>query len=63
LALDVLISLHSELKDRPVNEVLDLLRNLKCKVYDKEIVVQELTKDQKEIFERFNIIMPKTMGI
>ncbi|MGC8701228.1 MAG: hypothetical protein ACP5R3_06450, partial [Thermoplasmata archaeon] len=61
--LDVLISLHSELKDRPVNEVLDLLRNLKCKVYDKEIVVQELTKDQKEIFERFNIIMPKTMGI
>jgi len=25
--------------------------------------VQELTKDQKEIFERFNIIMPKTMGI
>ncbi|MGC8663155.1 MAG: transposase [Thermoplasmata archaeon] len=63
LALDVLISLHSELKDRPVNEVLDLLRNLKCKVYDKEIIVQELTKDQKEIFERFNIIMPKTMGI
>jgi predicted glycosyltransferase len=63
LALDVLISLHSELKDRPVNEVLDLLRNLKCKVYDKEIVVQGLTKDQKEIFERFNIIMPKTMGI
>jgi 5-enolpyruvylshikimate-3-phosphate synthase len=63
LALDVLISLHSELKDRPVNEVLDLLRNLKCKVYDEEIVVQELTKDQKEIFVRFNIIIHKTMGI
>ncbi|HIE41351.1 MAG TPA: hypothetical protein EYP80_01680 [Candidatus Aenigmarchaeota archaeon] len=40
-----------------------LLRNLKCKVYEDEVVVQELTKQQQEIFERFGIIVPKNMGI
>jgi len=26
-------------------------------------VIQELTKEQKEIFEKFKIIVPKTTGI
>ncbi|MGC8562716.1 MAG: hypothetical protein ACP5NO_05925 [Thermoplasmata archaeon] len=30
----------------------DILRNLKCKVFDSDIAVQELTKDQKELFKK-----------
>jgi transposase len=50
-------------KDYTVEEVLLTLRNLKCKVYEDEVVVQELTKQQREIFERFGIMVPKSMGI
>jgi len=32
-------------------------------VYDKDILVQELTKQQKEIIEKLNVIVPKNMGI
>ena len=42
---------------------LDILRNLKCKVYEKEIVIQEPTKDQKKLFEKTGVIVPNTMGI
>jgi hypothetical protein len=41
---------------------LDILRNLKFKVFDNEIVVQELTKDQKNLFEKIGVIVPNTMG-
>lgn len=34
---------------------MDILRNFKCKVFDKEIVVQELTKDQKKPFEKIGV--------
>ena len=50
-------------KDHTVEEVLLTLRNLKCKVYEDEVVVQEPTRQQREIFERFGIIVPKSMGI
>ncbi|CAD7771330.1 hypothetical protein FHEFKHOI_01234 [Candidatus Methanoperedenaceae archaeon GB50] len=46
-----------------VEEVLLTLRNLKCKVYEDEIIVQELTKQQRKIFEKFSIMVPKSMGI
>ena len=42
---------------------MDILRNIKCKVYDREIVVQELTKDQKKLLEKINVIEPNVMGI
>lgn len=41
----------------------DILRNLKCKVFDREIVIQEPTKDQKKLFEKIGVIVPNTMGI
>ena len=50
-------------RDYTVEEVLLTLRNLKCKVYEDEIIVQELTKQQRKIFEKFGIIVPKSMGI
>jgi len=50
-------------KEYTVEEVLLTLRNLKCKVYDKEIVVSELTRQHKEIIEKLEIMVPKTLGI
>ena len=46
-----------------VEMAFDTLRNLKCKVFDKEIVIQELTKEQKKLFEKIADIVPNTMGI
>lgn len=64
LTLIAFIQLKNSLgKNYTVAEVLLTMRNLKCKVYDKEIMVEELTKDQKEIAEALKIIMPKTLGI
>jgi len=39
------------------------MRNLKCKIYEDEIIIPEQTKQQKEITETLNIIMPQNMGI
>ncbi len=50
-------------KKYSVEEALIRMRNLKCKVYDKELMVSELTKEQKEIVEATGILMPKTLGI
>ena len=38
-----------------------LLRNLKCKVFDKEILVSELTKQHKDVFKIFNILAPNSL--
>lgn len=50
-------------KKYSVEEALIRMRNLKCKVYDKELLVGELTKEQKEIVEVTGILMSKTLGI
>lgn len=50
-------------KEYTVEEIMLSMRNLKCKVYESEIVVQELTKHQKEIAALFGFLMPKTLGI
>lgn len=47
-----------------VEEAFMNLSNLKCKVYENNIVVQELTKQQKLIFAACSILAPKNhMGI
>ncbi len=46
-----------------VEEILLKLRNLKCKVYDDEILICEPNKQQKEILEKLDILMPKKLGI
>lgn len=50
-------------KEYTVEEALLTLRNLKCKVYEKEIVISELTKQQKEIMEKLGVMVPKSLGI
>jgi transposase len=64
MALVVFVLLKRAIgKKHTVEEVLLTMRNLKCKVYDSEILIPELTKQQKELVEKLGIIMPKKMGI
>ena len=50
-------------KEYSVDEALNHMKNLKAKVYDNEILISELTKEQKVICEKTNVIVPKTLGI
>ena len=61
ISLIVYVEMQKEIGS--VEMSLDILRNLKCKVFEKEIVIQELTKDQKKLFEKIGVIVPNTMGI
>ena len=64
ISLVVFILLKKELgKKHTVENILLIMRNLKCKVYTNEILISELTKHQKEITEKLGIIMPKKLGI
>jgi transposase len=47
-----------------VEQVLLLMRYLKCKVYsDKSLIVSEVTKKQRLIFENAKFLVPKNSGI
>jgi transposase len=50
-------------KGYTVEEAMMQMRNLKCKVYDKDVLISELSKQQREITEFLDIIVPKIMGI
>ena len=50
-------------KEHNVEDILLTLRNLKCKVYDNEIMVCEPNRQQKDIMDKLNILMPKKLGI
>lgn len=64
LSLIAFVQLKNKIgRKATVEEVLLTMRNLKCKVYENEILINELTKKQKLIVEHLNIIMPKKMGI
>lgn len=64
LALIAFTKLKKEIgKEYTVEEILLTMRNLKCKVYDDEIRINELTKQQKEISEKLGFIVPKKLGI
>ncbi|MBM3200770.1 transposase [Candidatus Woesearchaeota archaeon] len=64
IALATFVLLKKKLgQNHTVEEAMLTLRNLKCKIYDNELVPQEMTKQQKQIADIFNILMPKTLGI
>ncbi|WP_297213166.1 transposase [Thermodesulfovibrio sp.] len=64
IVLTVFVRLKGAIgRDYTVEEILFVMRNLKCKVYENEIIVQELTKQQREILDTLNIIVPKKSGI
>ena len=61
--LSLIVYMEVQKKIGSVEMSPDILRNLKCKVFDREIVIQELTKEQKKLFEKIGVIVPNTMGI
>lgn len=64
IALVVFVQLKKAIGEKhTVEGALLTMRNLKCKVYDDEILIQELTKQQKDITEELKVIMPKKLGI
>jgi len=47
-----------------VEQLLLLMRNLKCKVYnDHSLIIGEVNKEQREAFEKVGILVPKRRGI
>jgi len=65
IALVVYLKLKSSLSpDMTVEQLLLIMRNLKCKVFDdKSFLVAEVTKKQRLAFEYLNILVPKNSGI
>jgi len=64
LSLIAFVQLKDKIgKEYTVEDILLTMRNLKCKVYDDEILVSELTKQQKQIEEKIGILLPKKLGI
>jgi transposase len=64
LALIFYLNLSEKLPEKyTIEQSLLKLRNLKCKVFEDEILISEPTKEQRLIFEAFSIIVPKKMGI
>lgn len=64
LSLIFYISLTKMLHQKStVEQALLSLRQLKCKVFDKKIIVTEQQRKHKEIFKLFSILVPNSMGI
>jgi transposase len=57
LALIAFVSIRQKLQT-PIDKAFLALRNLKAKIFDDEIIVQEINKKNKDIFKALNIIMP-----
>lgn len=64
LSLTLFVQLKNKIgKKYTVEEILFILKNLKCKVYENEIIIGEQTKKQKQIANVFGILVPKSQGI
>jgi len=64
LTLIAFVHIRNQLKtEYTVEEALLIMRNLKCKIYDNEIIISEQTRAQKNIAEKLNILVPKKLGI
>ncbi len=50
-------------KDYTVEEAILSMRNLKCKIYPDEILISEITREQKKIMNQLQILVPKKQGI
>lgn len=61
LALILYIEVRNKIINKyTVEQALVILRQLKCKVFDNDILVMESTKRQKEIFKLCNVLVPKS---
>ena len=46
-----------------VEQAVLLARNLKCKIFEKTILVSEANKKQTEIYKLGDVVVPKNLGI
>jgi transposase len=64
----ILLIFYLKIRERYLNQytveqLLLILRKLKCKVFEKQIIPAEQTKKQRLIFEQEKILMPNFLGI
>jgi transposase len=64
LSLAVFVMIKKKLGNKYTVEDLVLnMRNLKAKIYENNVIIGELTRKQKELIEKLQILMPKNLGI
>lgn len=63
LALTIYSKTKKVLGDIAIEQALSLLRNLKCKVYEENLIVSEVNKKQKLLLEKCGVLVPKNMGV
>ena len=64
LTLAVFIKIKKNLgKEYSVEDLILNMRNLKGKVYEKNLIIGELTRKQKDLIEKLGILVPKNLGI
>ena len=64
ISLILFVQLKNKLgKKHTVEELVLTMKNLKCKVFDNELIISEPTKHQKDISSLFEVILPKNLGI
>lgn len=64
LLLIFFIRIREQISDQyTVEQAMMILKKLKCKIFDAQLIPSELTADHKNIFEKFNILVPKNLGI
>ena len=50
-------------KKHTVEEILLTMRNIKCKVYENDLIINEPTRQQKDLAKLLGFILPKNLGI
>lgn len=64
ITLILFLQLREKLEEKyTVEQALLLTRNLKCKVFEKNILVLEANRKQTEIYQFAGVVVPKNLGI
>jgi len=64
LSLAIFVKIKKELGKKYTVEDLTLtMRNLKAKVYENNMIIGELTRRQKDLMEKLDIIVPRNLGV
>ncbi len=64
LTLIAFVQMKNKLGSRyTVEGILLSMRNLKCKIYTDQIMIGEITKEQREVSERLGVALPKSLPV
>ena len=50
-------------KDISIDKAISTLKSLKCKIFDDSIIVNEVSKKQKLIFDAVKVVVPNFCGV